>query len=291
MKVLLTGAGGQLGRAVLRTRPDSAQLIGLARAQLDIADPLAVDAAMALHRPDVVLNAAAYTQVDAAQAAPDDAERINVQGPAALARACQTHRARLVHISTDYVFDGRGNVPYLPESPTHPVGAYGATKRRGEEQVQAVLGADALIVRTSWLYAHEGRNFLTRMLELMVQRPHLSIVIDQVGVPTAADDLAGTLWHMIGQRNAGLHHWCNSGVASWYDFAVAIGEEALALGLLPAMPVLRPILSVDYPTPASRPHYSVLDKRSAEALTGVLAPHWRVALRAVLARRAKGIAQ
>jgi len=291
MKVLLTGAAGQLGRALSRTRPAVTELVALARAELDVGDARAVEAAISRHRPDVVLNAAAYTQVDAAQAAPDDAERINALGPEALARACRASDARLVHVSTDYVFDGEANVPYLPESPTRPSSVYGASKRRGEERIQALLGAEALIVRTSWLYAHDGRNFLTRMLQLMAERPQLSVVIDQVGAPTAADELAAALWQMIGNRGAGLHHWCNSGVASWYDFAVAIGEEASARGLLRTVPVIRPILSAEYPTPARRPHYSVLDKRSAEALTGEPAAHWREALRRVIARIGTTVAQ
>ena len=291
MKVLLTGAAGQLGRALVRTRPATVELVAVSRAQLDVAAARAVESVVAARRPDVVLNAAAYTQVDAAQGAPQDAERGNVLGPAALASACRACGARLVHVSTDYVFDGEANVPYLPDSPTRPRSVYGATKRRGEEQVQALLGGQALIVRTAWLYAHEGRNFLTRMLELMVERPQLSVVIDQVGAPTAADDLATALWRMIAGRGTGLHHWCNSGVASWYDFAVAIGEEAQAHGLLARVPPIRPILSIDYPTPAARPHYSVLDKRSAEALTGELAAHWRDALRRVVARVGTGAGQ
>lgn len=291
MKVLLTGAAGQLGRALARTRPATVELIAVSRAQLDVTDARAVESMVAASRPDVVLNAAAYTQVDAAQGAPQDAERGNVLGPAALAGACRACGARLVHLSTDYVFDGEANVPYLPESPTRPRSVYGDTKRRGEEQVQALLGGQALIVRTAWLYAHEGRNFLTRMLQLMAERPQLSVVIDQVGAPTAADDLATALWRMIASRGAGLHHWCNSGVASWYDFAVAIGEEAHARGLLARVPPITPILSIDYPTPAARPHYSVLDKRSAEALTGELAAHWRDALRRVVGKIGAGAGQ
>ena len=287
MKVLVTGSGGQLGRALARQRPTPVPLILLTRAQLDVGDEAAVRAAIAEHAPTVVINVAAYTQVDAAEGAPDEAERINATACRYLARACAHAGSRLVHLSTDYVFDGMANVPYVPGAPTAPCGVYGATKWRGEQEVLASLGTQALIVRTSWLYAHDGRNFVTRMLQLMAERPELGIVVDQVGAPTAVDDLAAALWTLVERGTTGLHHWCNSGVASWYDFAVAIAEEARALGLLAATPTLRPILSREYPTPARRPHYSVLDKRSAEAATGVPAAHWRDGLRRTLARRAQ----
>ncbi len=286
MKVLLVGAGGQLGRALARCRPDHVELAALTRTQLDVGDAAAVMAAVAAHAPRVVINAAAYTQVDAAEAAPAQAELINATACGYLAGACRAHGARLVQVSTDYVFDGTANVPYLPDAPTAPQNVYGASKRRGEQQVIDRLGDAALILRTSWLYDHEGRNFVTRMLELMATRPELGVVVDQVGAPTAADDLAASLWLLAGHGLGGVHHWCNSGIASWYDFAVAIGEEARACGLLDAAPVIRPILSAAYPTPAKRPHYSVLDKNSTEQATGRTADHWRDALRRVLALRA-----
>lgn len=286
MRVLVAGAGGQLGGALTRTRPEGVEIVALPKADLDIGDRDAVLAAVSRARPALVINAAAYTQVDAAEQDAEAAERINATAVAHLAEACARHGARLVQVSTDYVFDGSANLPYDPGAATNPLGVYGATKRRGEQAALAEAGARALVVRTSWLYAHDGRNFVTRMLQLMAQRPELGVVVDQVGAPTAAEDLAAALWRLASREVTGLHHWCNSGVASWYDFAVAIGEEALALGLLARVPPIRPIPTSAYPTPARRPAYSVLDKRATEAAAGCEAAHWRAALRGVLGRLA-----
>ncbi len=282
MKVLITGAAGQLGLALTRTQPSNVQVVRLARAELDITDPNALLAVLTLHKPNVVINAAAYTLVDQAQSDPQSAEQVNAVAPGAIALACHRAQARLIHVSTDYVFDGTAHQPYLPESTTQPLGVYGASKRRGEIAVLQALGTDALVVRTSWLYAATGRNFLTRMLELMRERPQLKIVMDQIGAPTLADDLAQALWTLTDGRLNGIQHWCNSGVASWYDFAVAIAEEAHTRGLLAQIPSLLPIISADYPTPAVRPHFSVLDKRRTEVALGVVAPHWRSSLRCAL---------
>jgi dTDP-4-dehydrorhamnose reductase len=188
-----------------------------------------------------------------------------------------------VQVSTDYVFDGEQSHPYAPAALTNPLSVYGKTKLRGELAVTRELPSQSTVVRTSWLYASEGRNFLTTMLRLMRSRPQLSVVSDQIGAPTSVTGLARVLWALALRQASGLYHWCDSGVASWYDFAVAIGEEAVSLAVLASSPPIVPIATADYPTAARRPPCSLLDKRDTERLLGVAAPHWRRALRETLA--------
>ena len=286
MKVLVTGAGGQLGRALIASAPADISVQGMSHGQLDIADHRAVDAVLRKLRPGVLVNAAGYTRVDDAETEREAAERANAVGPAVLAAACRAAGTWLAHVSTDYVFDGAQSRPYPPAAATNPLGVYGATKLQGERAVVRELPANSTVLRTSWLYAADGRNFLTTMLRLMRTRPQLNVVSDQIGAPTSVTGLARVLWAFTRQRVAGLYHWCDSGVASWYDFAVAIGEEALSARLLTEIPSIVPIASADYPTAARRPPCSLLDKRDTERLLGVTAPHWRHALRETLAARA-----
>jgi len=282
VKVLITGAGGQLGRALIALGPDDATVRGLSRAQLDIADAAAVESAVREFHPNVLINAAGFTRVDDAETEQMAAERANATGPAVLAAACRSAGAWLVQVSTDYVFDGERARPYSPAAPTNPLSVYGRTKLQGEQAVARELPARSTVVRTSWLYAADGRNFLTTMLRLMRSRPQLTVVSDQIGAPTSVTGLTRVLWAFTLQRASGLYHWCDSGVASWYDFAVAIGEEAVRCGVLASSPPILPIASVDYPTAAHRPPYSLLDKRDTERLLGVIAPHWRRALHETL---------
>ena len=281
MKVIVTGAGGQLGRALQATAPAHADIVALDRAALDIGDEAAVVALVDETEPDLIINAAAYTAVDRAEADQDAAYRINATGAGNLAAAAAVQRSRYIHVSTDFVFDGASGSPYRPDHPTAPIGIYGASKLAGE---QAVLQADpdALIIRTAWVYGSTGHNFVRTMLRLMTERDEVRVVADQIGTPTFADGLARALWALDAAGATGIHHWTDSGATSWYDFAVAIQEEALAIGLLSrAVPVV-PIATSDYPTPARRPAYSVLDKSSAIALLGAPAPHWRAQLRDML---------
>lgn len=277
--VLIVGAGGQLGRALVEGAPATANVMAVSHAELDVGDEAAVLTAIRALHPDVVINAAAYTKVDAAESDAATATRVNSLGARYLARACSEARARLVQVSTDYVFNGAGNTPYAIDALAQPINVYGATKLEGEVAVREELDDRGLVCRTSWLYAAAGRNFLTRMLELMAERPSLNVVVDQVGVPTTTTSLAAALWRLTVEDLHGIHHWCGSGVASWYDFAVAIGEEASRLGLLSTVPPIRPIVTAEFPTPAQRPRYSVLDKRVTENALGLEAEHWRVALR------------
>jgi dTDP-4-dehydrorhamnose reductase len=263
--------------------PDDTIVRAVSHQQLDIADAAAVDSVLREVRPDVLINAAGFTRVDDAETEHEAAERANATGPAVLVAACRSVGAWLVQVSTDYVFDGQQSRPYPPAALPNPLSVYGNTKLEGELAVTRALPAQSTVVRTSWLYAADGRNFLTTMLRLMRSRPQLSVVSDQIGAPTSVTSLARVLWAFTQQRTSGLYHWCDSGVASWYDFAVAIGEEAVALGVLASSPPILPIASADYPTAARRPPYSLLDKRDTERLLGVTAPHWRRSLHDTLA--------
>jgi dTDP-4-dehydrorhamnose reductase len=282
VNVLITGAGGQLGRALIALAPRDANVRGVSHEQLDIADAAAVARAVRDFHPDVLINAAGFTRVDDAETERAAAARANATGPAVLAATCRSVAAWLVQLSTDYVFDGEQSRPYGPAALPNPLNVYGRTKLQGELAVNRELPSQSTVVRSSWLYAGESRNFLTTMLRLMRSRRQLSVVCDQIGAPTSVTGLARVLWAFARHRPAGLYHWCDSGVASWYDFAVAIAEEAATLGLLASSPSIEPIASADYPTAARRPPYSLLDKRDTERLLGVTAPHWRHALREML---------
>jgi dTDP-4-dehydrorhamnose reductase len=280
--VLVVGAGGQLGRELQRTAACNVQCVPVTRAQLDIADAGAVASTLAQVKPQLVVNAAAYTAVDKAESESAAAQRGNADGPAVLARACADHGIRIIHISTDFVFDGSSSIPYAPDAPTAPLGEYGRSKLAGELAVRGAL-PKALILRTGWVYSSFGNNFVKTMLRVMAERDELTVVADQVGTPTWAHGLAEAVWAASERPQlSGIYHWSDAGVCSWYDFAVAINEEALELGLLSKLVKVRPIPAAEYPTPARRPAYSVLDKTSSWrdfALEGV---HWRRQLRAML---------
>lgn len=274
MKFLIAGAGGQLGRALQTCVPPGSSVIAPPEAEFDITDAAMVAAVVAASGATHLINAAAYTAVDKAEGDEATARRINVDAVATLADAARAHGLGFIHVSTDFVFDGSASSPYLPDATPSPLGVYGQTKLDGE----IAAGADALIVRTAWVYAAAGANFVHTMLRLMRERDEVRVVADQIGTPTHALGLARTLWSLASAGVTGTHHWTDAGAASWYDFAVAIQEEALALGLLArAVPVI-PIRTSDYPTPARRPAYSVLDKSSSWAVTGP-ARHWRSELR------------
>lgn len=279
MKVLIVGGNGQLGKGLSRTAPAGASIVSHDIDTLDITDANAIAAVVNDVKPEIVFNAAAYTAVDKAESEEDVALSVNAAAVGYLADAANKTDARFVHVSTDFVFDGRSGVPYAPDAPTGPVSAYGRTKLAGER----AAGEDALIVRTAWVYAPNGSNFVRTMLRLMAERPEVRVVADQIGTPTYAPGLAAALWAMAAKGTKGIHHYTDAGACSWYDFAIAIQEEALAVGLLnKAVPVV-PINAAEYPTPAQRPHYSVLDKTSTFAVLGGPTPHWRENLRKMMA--------
>lgn len=275
---MIVGVDGQLGRALAAAAPAGVDLAAHGRAALDVTDARAVAAMVSAACPDLLFNAAAYTAVDRAEGDEAAAHAVNAAAVSHLAAAARAVGARLVQVSTDFVFDGRRGTPYPIDAEPCPLGAYGRTKRAGE----IAAGAEALVVRTSWLYAAQGSNFVLTMLRLMRGAAPVRVVADQIGTPTHASGLAAALWTLAGRGANGLHHWSDSGVASWYDFAVAIAEDGAALGLLDRPPEVVPIATADFSTPARRPAYSVLDKTKTIACVGAPAPHWRIPLRAML---------
>ncbi|MDG2047627.1 MAG: dTDP-4-dehydrorhamnose reductase [Halioglobus sp.] len=281
-KVLVVGAGGQLGQELQRTSGPAIECLPRTRTQLDITDRTAVAQCFASVEPHLVINGAAYTAVDKAESDADAAQCGNVVGPLALAQACAQQGVKLIHLSTDFVFDGRASQPYKPDAPTSPLGEYGRSKRAGELAVQSAL-PQAVILRTGWVYSSYGSNFVKTMLRLMQEKDDLAVVADQIGTPTWAQGLAEAVWGFAARPQlSGIYHWSDVGVCSWYDFAVAVCEEALALGLLVRPVNIRPILATEYPTPAPRPAYSVLDKTSSWRDLAVAGVHWRQQLRAML---------
>jgi dTDP-4-dehydrorhamnose reductase len=286
MKVLLTGAAGQLGQALIQAKPAEVELIACSRAELDLADPQACGAAVRLHRPEWVLNAGAYTAVDRAEQEPELAQAVNAGAPAAFAEALVATGGRLLQVSTDFVFNGAQGSPYRPDQRRDPLGVYGASKAAGE--VAALQLAGARVLRTSWVYGPVGQNFCRTMLRLHRERPQIGVVADQVGCPTSTHTLAAACWRAIGLgAPAGadqprILHWSDAGAASWYDFAVAIGELGVAAGLLERAASVRPLTSAEYPTPAQRPSYSLLDCSASRAALGLEPQHWRAALAQVL---------
>jgi dTDP-4-dehydrorhamnose reductase len=282
MKVLITGAAGQVGQALLKSAPAAAEIVPCTHKDLDIGSAAAVDAAIRQIRPDVIINSAAYTAVDKAEAESDAARVINADGPGNLARAAKACGARLLHISTDFVFDGTNSTPYLPDAATNPLSVYGLTKRDGENAVLQELPERSVVVRTAWVYSAGGTNFVRTMLRLMRTHGTVRVIADQIGTPTAAVAVAEGIWKVVAEPGlTGLHHWTDAGVASWYDFAVAIAEEGAQRGLLPATVGVVPIATHQYPTPAVRPKYGVLDTSSLAALRANPV-HWRTRLRGVL---------
>jgi len=282
MKVLLAGANGQLGRELQRCLPDGIELLGLGSQELDIRNGEAVATRVSESKPQVLINAAAYTAVDKAESEQEKAFAVNSQGAANLAMAARETGAYYLQVSTDFVFDGKQSSPYLPTDRTNPLGVYGASKLAGEQLVLAAYPAGTAVIRTAWLYSSFGNNFVTTMLRLMAERESLGVVADQVGTPTWGRNLAETLWRMCQVKPTGIYHYTDTGVASWYDFAMAIQEEGLACGLLARKIPILPINTVDYPTPAKRPSYSVLDKTETWAALSLTPLHWRVALRQML---------
>lgn len=278
MKVLITGASGQLGWELRRAAPQDAAVAAFSRQELDIADAPAVARAVTDFGPEVILNAAAFTAVDRAETEPEAAFAVNAVGAGNVARAAAAGGAFLVHVSTDFVFDGAAVRPYPPDAGTNPLGVYGTSKVAGEERVRQEAGETSLILRSSWLYGSQGHNFVKTMLRVMGERDQVKVVADQMGAPTWTRSLADTIWAAAAGKLTGVHHWSDAGVASWYDFAVAIQEKALDLGLLRRRVPVHAIASEDYPTPARRPRYSVLDTSALRDALGVSPRHWQISL-------------
>ena len=278
INILITGAGGQLGhemRNVLkgdqRFNAVFTDVIGDDIIPLDITDETAVERIVADKAIHVIVNCAAYTAVDAAEDNEPQAARLNADAVGVLARAAKRHGVRMVHISTDYVFDGQGCTPYTEDMPTNPQSAYGRTKLDGEHLLLDTLGDDAVILRTAWLYSPYGKNFVKTMLALGKDKPALKVVFDQVGSPTCARDLARAIVTVItaDEWHPGIYHYSNEGVISWYDFSKAIHRLA---GITTCD--VQPCHSDEFPAKAHRPAYSVLDKSKFKATFGVTVPYW-----------------
>jgi dTDP-4-dehydrorhamnose reductase len=282
MKILLTGANGQLGWELQRAKPEGYELTALSRDQLDITDLKLVTHSVNSLKPDWVINAAAYTAVDKAESDYEGAYAINAEGAANLAMATRAVGARLLHVSTDFIFDGNHHRPYLPGADPCPLGIYGASKLAGEQKVREILDNDTFILRTAWVYSSHGNNFVKTMLRLMGERDALGVVEDQIGTPSWAAEIAKVIYLSIEHNLRGVYHWTDTGAASWYDFSVAIYEVGKEIGLLNNSVLINPIPTEDYPTPAVRPSYSVLNKDSLRAAIGYTGQHWRNALRQML---------
>lgn len=276
--IWITGDRGMLG-SELRGLLDAGSVpsIGSDR-EVDIADPVAVASFLERARPDWVVNCAAYTNVDKAEDEPELAHRLNAVGPGNLARACAAAGSRLIHLSTDYVFDGAADRPYRETDPVSPLGVYGRTKAAGEEEVLAAA-PDSVVIRTAWLYGRHGRNFVHTVLRLLAEKGGLGVVADQFGSPTWAFDLAGLIAAIAAGRGlaGGIYHFSGEGVASWHEFAVEIARLSGACPEDGLGSAVRPLRTDQYPTRAARPAYSVLDKSKLRSL-GFAVPAWRDSL-------------
>jgi dTDP-4-dehydrorhamnose reductase len=282
MKALIIGGNGQLGTTLNQTIPASVTAHSVDLPEFDITDPDNVATAIAAEKPDVIINASAYTAVDRAETESELAFRINATGPLYLARAANKIGTRLIHVSTDYVFDGRACTPYAPDAPCNPMGVYGKSKREGENHILNEMDSP-VIIRTAWLYSQYGSNFFLTILRMLKEKPELRVVADQVGSPTWATTLARAIWKTVAQTKLkGIYHWTDAGVTSWYDFAVAIMEEALSRGLIKNAIPIHPITTAEYPTATTRPAYSVLDCTASRRKLGIEALQWRAALRQML---------
>ncbi len=284
-RILVTGATGQLGHAIAEARPE---VIALDRAMLDFERPATIAAALEEHAPALVINAAAYTAVDKAETDAETAMRANRDGPAELARCCAGRGIPLVHVSTDYVFDGNKGRPYVETDTPSPTGVYGASKRAGEEALLA-SGARAVIVRTAWVFSATGRNFVRTLVAAAAKTPTLRVVADQLGCPTAAPDLAHVLLGMAdrllgGWRDgyAGIVHAAGGGATTWHGLAEALFEERARRGH--PVPEVRPIGTAEWPTPVRRPPDSRLDQALLLARFGLVMPPWREGLARVVER-------
>ena len=286
-RILLVGAAGQLGHDLSQTLQSQGEVTAVSRAELDLTQTDAIRQTVQSVAPQVIVNAAAYTAVDKAETDEDTAKAVNAIAPTVLAEESQKLGATLVHVSTDYVFNGRKNTPYLETDMPEPLGIYGQTKLMGEDGIRQSCDRH-IILRTAWVYGTHGKgNFVKTMLRLGAERDELRVVVDQVGSPTWTMDLANAITALV-QRNQtsddvlGLYHYANSGVISWYDFAIAIFEEARTIGFPVAIQRVMPITTAEYPLPAQRPAYSSLSNRRIADTLGTTPPHWRESLRNML---------
>lgn len=259
-KVLVLGADGQLGQCLKVKTPEDLDVQYVNKQHLDLATRGSISAALDEFQPDYIINCAAYTNVDGAESNRDLAANVNHFGVMDLANLCAERRIKIIHISTDFVFDGKARKPYHPDDICSPLGVYGQTKLLGEVALAQIMPEDTMIIRTSWLYSEFGSNFVKTMLKLFETKESFRVVHNQQGSPTYAMGLAALIWHVLETRqfSSGVYHWCDKGVTTWYDFANEIGRRALDKGIISKKGAAFPILSSEYPTAAERPMYSAL---------------------------------
>ncbi|AUB40387.1 rfbD, dTDP-4-dehydrorhamnose reductase [Nostoc flagelliforme CCNUN1] len=283
--ILLIGSNGQVGKELQQILPSYGDIISVERPTVDLAQPDTLRNVIKSKQPQIIINAAAYTAVDKAESEPELASAINAIAPRIIAQESQKLGAFLIHISTDYVFDGNWYRPYQETDATNPLSVYGKSKLAGEEAIRETC-AHHLILRTAWVYGTFGKsNFVKTMLRLGAERQEIRVVADQIGSPTWAQDIATVIAQTIPRLTSeisGSYHYTNSGIASWYDFAVAIFEEAQQLGFPLKVERIVPITTAEYPTPARRPAYSVLACGKISAILETHPPHWRQRLRQML---------
>lgn len=279
MKILVIGQTGQLAWELKQLSCVQHDIVCLGRGDIDLFDPDSINAILQHYNPNGVINAAAYTAVDKAEVDIDNAYALNATAVGYLAKGCQLLSLPFVHVSTDFVFHGDKGMPYLPNDDIDPLGVYGASKAEGERLLTEIYPTKSTIIRTSWVYSAHGNNFVKTMLNLMRSKPELSVISDQIGSPTHAKGLALACLACLTNHIYGIHHYTDTGVASWFDFAVAIQRIGLEIGLLETSIPIYPISTEQYPTPAKRPHYSVLDKSIlAQALPQFEFSHWQTQL-------------
>lgn len=281
MKILVTGSNGQLGSElrdqVKKYIQDDFNFVG--REEMPLDDLAKINEILDQYNPDLIVNAAAYTAVDKAESEPELADKVNHLAVAKIADWVKAHNARLIHVSTDYVFQGNSSTPLKENEETDPINIYGLTKHKGEQAI-VESGADAVIVRTAWVYSTYGANFVKTMIRLMAERDEISVISDQIGSPTYAYDLAIAILTIVHSEKwkSGIYHYSNEGQISWYDFAVAIRE----ISSLDCK--INPIPTEQYPTPAKRPQYSLLDKTKIKDTFGIEVPNWKDSLEEMLAK-------
>jgi dTDP-4-dehydrorhamnose reductase len=280
--ILVIGSSGQLAKE-LKCLMGEEELVAVGRHDIDVTKLSEMSETLNRYQPSAIINAAAYTAVDKAEIDQENAYLLNQHAVANLAHYAANNHCHLVHVSSDYVFDGAKGSPYLVGDKYNPQGVYGASKAAGEKAMQPLCTEHACILRTSWVYSQHGNNFVKTMLRLMSEKPELGVIDDQIGSPTSAKALAEACLYAAQHKVTGIHHFTDAGVASWYDFAVAIQRQALGKNMLNSAIPIRPIPSSAYPTPAKRPSYSVLDKCTLkEAFNGLQPKHWQTELDKVL---------
>ncbi|HBU52582.1 MAG TPA: dTDP-4-dehydrorhamnose reductase [Alteromonas australica] len=281
MSIAVIGKNGQLATELSRLA--GAEVVLLEREEIDITSLDSVRTVLTELAPTSIINAAAYTAVDKAESDEDNARLINATAVEHLATVAKELAIPLVHVSTDYVFNGDKGSPYLPHDEYEPLGVYGQTKAEGEQAITRIYPEGSCVLRTSWVYSSYGNNFVKTMLRLMNEKPQLGVIDDQIGTPTWAKGLAQACLFAAKQPVTGMHHWTDLGVCSWYDFAVAIQQIGLQLGLVEKAIPINPIPTSAYPTPAKRPSYSVLDKASLNSdFKDVPKAHWQAQLQQMM---------